>query len=83
VDCYRPVAIEAFVGVIVIRNIWGFGFTFAVAPWLTAEGVRSVTIAITIITVGFYLTTIPMYIYGKRLRIWTSTRYPLAGKKLL
>ncbi len=83
VDCYRPVAVEAFVGVVVIRNMYGFALTFAVSPWMIHDGVRNVSIALAVIAFGLYATTLGMYIYGKRLRVWTSTKFPLAGKKTL
>ncbi|KAK6385823.1 hypothetical protein LTS17_001395 [Exophiala oligosperma] len=83
VDCYRPVAVEAFVGIVVIRNLWGFGFTFAISPWLAASNVRDVCIVLAVVTIVVYATTIPLYIYGKRLRIWTSQRFPLAGREVL
>lgn len=83
VDCYRPVAVESFVGVIVIRNMYGFALTFAVSPWMKHSGVRDVSIVLAAISFTLYAMTLPMYIYGKRLRIWTSSRYPLADKKAL
>lgn len=83
IDCYRPVAVEAFVGIIVIRNFFGFAFTFGISPWLAHSGIRDVSITCAVVTVFVYSSTIPMWLYGKRLRIWTSTRYPLAGRKML
>ncbi|KIW62603.1 hypothetical protein PV04_10763 [Phialophora macrospora] len=83
VDCYRPVAIESMVGVVVIRNFYGFALTFAISPWLAASGVRNVSIALAVIAFGMYCLTLPMYMYGKRMRIWTSTRFPLAGRKIM
>ena len=83
VDCYRPVAVESFVGVIIIRNLYGFALTFAISPWMEYSGVRDVSIVFAAISFVIYATTLPMYMYGKRLRIWTSTRYPLANKKTM
>jgi hypothetical protein len=57
--------------------------TFAISPWLAASGVRNVSIAMAVIAFALYATTFPMYKYGKRLRIATSKRYPLANRKTL
>ncbi|KIW36473.1 uncharacterized protein PV06_11288 [Exophiala oligosperma] len=81
VDCYRPIAVESFVGVIVIRNLLGFAWTYAVTPWLAASGVKIISITTAAITIAVYLTVIPMMVWGKRMRMWTSSRYPLSGRK--
>jgi hypothetical protein len=39
--------------------------------WLQSDGARTVFIAIGGIQFGCLLTSIPMYIYGKRARMWT------------
>ena len=52
----------------------GFVFSLFFAGWLQADGSRSVFLAIGGIQIGCLLTTIPMYIYGKRLRMWTVRR---------
>lgn len=80
IDCYRPLALEVILGVVVIRNIIGFSFTFAIAPWLAASNTRDVSITLAVITLVFYGSTWPLWHFGKRLRVWTSTRYPLAGR---
>jgi len=54
------------------KNV-GHGFVFSLFfnRWLTADGSKLVFVAIGIIQCACLLTTIPMYIYGKRARMWT------------
>lgn len=39
--------------------------------WLNADGSKTVFLALGGIQLALLLTTIPMYIYGKRARMWT------------
>ena len=52
----------------------GFVFSLFFPGWLEADGPRSVFLALGGIQVACLLTTVPMYIYGKRLRMWTVRR---------
>ena len=52
----------------------GFVFSLFFAGWLEHAGAKNVFLAIGGIQVACLLTTIPMYIYGKRLRMWTVRR---------
>jgi hypothetical protein len=38
IDCYRPIAGEAVMILVAFRNIFAFGFSFAVVPWVTSDG---------------------------------------------
>jgi MFS family permease len=49
----------------------GLIFSLFIVDWLDAEGSRDVFLAIGGIQLFFMLLTIPMYIYGKRARMWT------------
>ena len=49
----------------------GLVFSLFFPGWLQADGSRSVFIVIGCIQLACLATTIPMYIYGKRARIWT------------
>lgn len=70
VDSYRQYAGEALVTLNVSKNILhGLVFSLFFNRWLEAQGSRTVFIAIGVIQLGCLLTTIPMYIYGKRARM--------------
>lgn len=49
----------------------GLVFSLFFNSWLDAEGSKNVFLAIGGIQLACLLTTVPMYIYGKRARMWT------------
>lgn len=72
VDSYRQYAGEALVTLNFSKNIFhGFVFSLFFNKWLEADGSKDVFVAIGGVQIGCLLTTIPMYIYGKRARMWT------------
>ncbi|KAM0439681.1 hypothetical protein ACHAPT_000773 [Fusarium lateritium] len=72
VDSYRQYAGEALVTLNFSKNVLhGLVFSLFVTHWLHAEGPKMVYIWIGIIQLLLMLGTIPMYIYGKRARMWT------------
>lgn len=79
VDCHRERAGEAFAAMNFIKNMFAFGLTNYLNNWLATQGTRNVFFTIGGITAAVSLTTIPMYIYGKRARSWVY-RHDIAGK---
>ncbi|KAM5346889.1 hypothetical protein ACJ41O_009894 [Fusarium nematophilum] len=72
VDSYRQYAGEALVTLNFSKNVLhGLVFSLFVTHWLTEDGPKMVYIWIGIIQLILILFTIPMYIYGKRARMWT------------
>ncbi|KAI1181572.1 major facilitator superfamily domain-containing protein [Nemania serpens] len=72
VDSYRQYAGEALVTLNFSKNILhGLVFSFFVTGWLKTDGSKTVFVWIGIIQLIVLLFTIPMYIYGKRARMWT------------
>ncbi|KAM0289243.1 hypothetical protein ACHAO9_006200 [Fusarium lateritium] len=72
VDSYRQYAGEALVTLNFSKNILhGLVFSLFVTHWLHGDGPKMVYIWIGIIQLALMLFTIPMYIYGKRARMWT------------
>ncbi|RGP65720.1 hypothetical protein FLONG3_9083 [Fusarium longipes] len=72
VDSYRQYAGEALVTLNFSKNILhGLVFSLFVTHWLHGDGPKMVYIWIGIIQLILMLFTIPMYIYGKRARMWT------------
>jgi MFS family permease len=73
VDSYRQYAGEALVTLNFSKNILhGLVFSLFVTNWLATDGAKAVFIWIGIIQLILMLFTIPMYIYGKRARMWTA-----------
>ncbi|KAJ5335073.1 Major facilitator superfamily domain general substrate transporter [Penicillium brevicompactum] len=72
VDSYRQYAGEALVTLNFSKNVLhGLIFSLFIVDWLDADGSKTVFLAIGGIQLFFMLMTIPMYIYGKRARMWT------------
>lgn len=72
VDSYRQYAGEALVTLNFSKNIFhGLVFSLFFTHWMAEEGTKTVFIWTGIIQLILMLTTIPLFIYGKRLRMWT------------
>ncbi|KAL0261864.1 hypothetical protein SLS55_003296 [Diplodia seriata] len=72
VDSYRQYAGEALVTLNFSKNVFhGFIFSLFFTRWLEADGAKDVFLAVGGIQLAFLFFTIPMYIYGKRARMWT------------
>lgn len=72
VDSYRQYAGEALVTLNFSKNILhGLVFSLFVTGWLEHDGSKTVFIWIGVIQLIIVFSTIPMYIYGKRARMWT------------
>lgn len=72
VDSYRQYAGEALVTLNFSKNVLhGLVFSLFVSHWMADDGPRKVYIWLGIIQLLLQLTTIPLFIYGKRLRMWT------------
>ncbi|KAL7621734.1 hypothetical protein AAE478_009061 [Parahypoxylon ruwenzoriense] len=70
-DCHLDKAPEAFAA-INLRNIYSFGMNYFISDWLSRQGPKEVFCIIGAVHVFICLCAIPMYIYGKRCRSWTS-----------
>ncbi|KAF2675213.1 MFS general substrate transporter [Microthyrium microscopicum] len=72
VDSYRQYAGEALVTLNFSKNIFhGLVFSLFFPQWFEAKGSKSVFLALGGIQLGLMFFSIPMYIYGKRARMWT------------
>jgi MFS family permease len=75
VDSYRALASEAIVAILVIRNLIGCGFTFAVSPWLQTSGLKEMTWLLFMISIVINSLFIIMLIWGKAIRRNTAKSY--------
>ncbi|OAA34876.1 Major facilitator superfamily domain, general substrate transporter [Metarhizium rileyi] len=72
VDSYRQYAGEALVTLNFSKNIFhGLVFSLFVSHWMVDEGPRKVFMWLGIIQLVLQITTIPLFIFGKRARLWT------------
>ncbi|KAF2817485.1 MFS1 family protein [Mytilinidion resinicola] len=72
VDSYRQYAGEALVTLNFSKNIFhGLVFSLFFTHWLESSGAKTVFLAVGGLQLACLTTTIPMYIYGKRARMWT------------
>lgn len=72
VDSYRQYAGEALVTLNFSKNVLhGLVFSLFFTHWLSSDGTKMVFIWTGVIQLILMLTTVPLYIYGKRWRMWT------------
>ncbi|KFY05247.1 hypothetical protein O988_00144 [Pseudogymnoascus sp. VKM F-3808] len=72
VDSYRQYAGEALVTLNFSKNIFhGLVFSLFVNKWIDDKGLKDVFLALGGIQLALLAMTVPMYIYGKRARMWT------------
>lgn len=69
-DTAGPRAGEAFGLAMLIKSAYAFGLTFMLNDYYTARGPRVFFDTWAALTVGLMLFTLPLYIWGKRLRAW-------------
>ncbi|KAI5969088.1 hypothetical protein CANMA_001893 [Candida margitis] len=75
VECYEKLASESLVLILFIRNMIGMGFSFAISPWIDAQGLMKTTFtmfALSVFVNGSYLL---MIWKGKAIRRWSKARY--------
>lgn len=75
IDCYKDVSGDGLVTMILIRNTMGFGFSYAVTPWLLAVGTQNLYISIACIGAFFWALSFVMIVFGKRMRRWSASSY--------
>ncbi|KKA29085.1 hypothetical protein TD95_004711 [Thielaviopsis punctulata] len=69
VDAYRGIAIEGFTIMMVFKNFFSFFLTWYAFEWVTSSiGTRKIFIVLASIQIFVCLLSIPIYIYGKRIR---------------
>ncbi|KAL3473418.1 major facilitator superfamily domain-containing protein [Aspergillus californicus] len=75
VDCFKEIAGETTVSVMLVRNTIGFAFSYAITPWWTGQGLQDCFVTAGMVSVGCTLTFLIMVVYGKRLRRWCIPAY--------
>jgi MFS family permease len=75
VDCFKSIAGETTVSIMVIRNTIGFGISYAITPWWQTQGLQNCFITAGMISLACTLTFLPMIWCGKQLRRWSIPAY--------
>ncbi|KAI1613506.1 major facilitator superfamily domain-containing protein [Exophiala viscosa] len=70
VDAHRQISGEAFALLGFISKVFCMGLTFYITEWLVDSGIRNAFFTLGGITAGLGLSSVPMYIWGKRVRSW-------------
>ena len=68
IDCYFPIAPELTLLVLGLKNVFGFGFGYAVYPFIARSGWNHFWGTMTGIQAAVILLGIPLYFYGKQIR---------------
>ncbi|KAL7930741.1 major facilitator superfamily domain-containing protein [Trichoderma chlorosporum] len=74
-DSYKEVAGEGLVSAILVRNLMGFAFGFAVVPMINSLSLRYAFVLIAILGLAVWCTAIVMIFVGKSLRRSTAQSY--------
>jgi MFS family permease len=74
-DCFKELAGETTVSVMLIRNTIGFGFSYAITPWWTTQGLQYCFITAGIVSLACTFTFLFVIVWGKRIRRWSIPAY--------
>ncbi|KAL2678382.1 hypothetical protein Neosp_009128 [[Neocosmospora] mangrovei] len=66
---------EAFIGVAFIRNCFSIAISFATVPWLDAQGLQNMCIAMGVLATVTGFLHIPLLMWGKKIRERTAESY--------
>ena len=72
IDSYYLVSPELMLLVVALKNIFGFGFSYAIIPWITATGYVDTFVALALILFALILFGFPLWYWGKQIRNATA-----------
>lgn len=75
VDCFKEIAGESLIAVIIIRNTLGFAFNYAINPWIDSLGLQNCFISVAAISFISTSSFLVMIFWGKRGRQFSAGRY--------
>jgi len=71
IDSYKPVAGSIFVAITVNKNVWGYGFSKFITPWIEKSGYIPPIMTNMALIILWCSTGIIFWYQGKRFRKWT------------
>lgn len=75
VDCFKDIAGETLILVMIIRNTMGYGMAYGITPWLAASGLQNTFIGTAFLYLGCTFTFLLMTVWGRSLRKMCANRY--------
>lgn len=75
IDTHKEAAGDALVTMILVRNTMGFGFSYAITPWVVDQGVQDTYIALGFISFAFWIMPLSFIYLGKKLRKASAASY--------
>ncbi|KAF7128679.1 hypothetical protein CNMCM5793_003530 [Aspergillus hiratsukae] len=75
IDCFKEISGESMVSVIIIRNSLGFGFSYAINPWINRSGLQNCFIAVSMVALACTGSFLLMVLFGKKLRKLSAPIY--------
>ncbi|KIX03719.1 uncharacterized protein Z518_07272 [Rhinocladiella mackenziei CBS 650.93] len=75
VDCFKEIAGETLILVIVIRNTMGFGFSYGITPWLDDQGLVKTFVAVGMLSLACTFSFLIFIFFGKKLRKLSAKKY--------
>lgn len=82
VDCHRELSTELMVTVACIKSAIAYIFTWVSNDWMAKSGALEMYGILSAVTAALCLTTIPLYIYGKRIRQYLHDKAWMSKLKL-
>jgi MFS family permease len=75
IDSYKPVAGEFLVSATVNKNLWGYGISKFLTPWILKDGYIPPQLTNMALCLFFISCAIPLYFYGKTVRRWSKNSF--------
>ncbi|KAI6780266.1 uncharacterized protein J7T54_003045 [Emericellopsis cladophorae] len=73
-DCHKELSVELMVTVASLKSLIAWIWTWVINDWIDASGMLTVLMTIATINVVIHLTTLWLYLRGKKIRIWIAER---------
>jgi hypothetical protein len=68
VDSYYPVSPDLILLIVGLKNVFGFGFSYAIIPWINAVGFKRLYGTLAGIEYAVILLGLPLWYFGKQIR---------------
>ena len=73
-DCHRELSVELMVTVASVKSGIAWIWTWVINDWVAADGALVVFCVVAAVNLVVYLTTVGVYVWGKRIRVWIHGR---------
>jgi MFS family permease len=75
VDCFKDIAGESMITVIIIRNTLGFAFSWGINPWINNLGLQNCFVSVALIALACTYSFLIIIVIGKPLRKFSAKQY--------